>query len=254
MINYSIVMRSVNANLLEINQAKSRINQAKKDGKEPDKKDTDLVKTEKQNAFAISQYTDVMTIEKFAKHITSHGSVYSRADISAILYMAVDCMREMLLEGKKIRLGDLGDFSLLLGSKGAETADKFTAQNITNVKVQWDPGQQFKNLLEDAEFNLVASRSAQAAVIKAIKEGKTNVDLNVPVTPDGGGDGDGISGGGSNAGSGTQGGGSNAGGSGITGSEGSGSTGTEGSGSTGNQGTSGGNTGSEDGGGDFVDL
>ena len=33
MINYSIVMRSVNANLLEINQAKSRINQAKKEGK-----------------------------------------------------------------------------------------------------------------------------------------------------------------------------------------------------------------------------
>ena len=246
MINYSIVMRSVNANLLEINQAKSRINQAKKDGKEPDKKDTDLVKTEKQNAFAISQYTDVMTIEKFAKHITSHGSVYSRADISAILYMAVDCMREMLLEGKKIRLGDLGDFSLLLASKGAETADKFTAQNITNVKVQWEPGQQFKNLLEDAEFNLVASRSAQAAVIKAIKEGKTNVDLNVPETPDGGGDGDGTTGGGSNAGSGTQGGGSNAGG--------SGTTGTEGGGSTGDQGTSGGNTSSEDGGGDFVDL
>ena len=245
MINYSIVMRSVNANLLEINQAKSRINQAKKDGKEPDKKDTDLVKTEKQNAFAISQYTDVMTIEKFAKHITSHGSVYSRADISAILYMAVDCMREMLLEGKKIRLGDLGDFSLLLGSKGAETADKFTAQNITNVKVQWEPGQQFKNLLDDAEFNLVASRSAQAAVIKAIREGKTNVDLNVPETPDGGGDGDGTTGGGSNAGSGTQGGGSNA---------GSGTTGTEGSGSTGDQGTSGGNTGGEDGGGDNVNF
>ena len=254
MINYSIVMRSVNANLLEINQAKSRINQAKKDGKEPDKKDTDLVKTEKQNAFAISQYTDVMTIEKFAKHITSHGSVYSRADISAILYMAVDCMREMLLEGKKIRLGDLGDFSLLLASKGAETADKFTAQNITNVKVQWEPGQQFKNLLEDAEFNLVASRSAQAAVIKAIREGKTNVDLNVPINPDGGGDGDGTTGGGSNAGSGTQGGGSNAGGSGTTGTEGSGTQGAGGSGTTGDQGTSGGNTGSEDGGGDFVDL
>ena len=233
MINYSIVMRSVNANLLEINQAKSRINQAKKDGKEPDKKDTDLVKTEKQNAFAISQYTDVMTIEKFAKHITSHGSVYSRADISAILYMAVDCMREMLLEGKKIRLGDLGDFSILLASKGAETADKFTAQNITNVKVQWEPGQQFKNLLDDAEFNLVASRSAQAAVIKAIKEGKTNVDLNVPETPDGGGDG--------TTGGGTQGGGS-------------GTTGTEGSGSTGDQGTSGGNAGGEDGGGDNVNF
>ena len=66
-------MRSVNANLLEINQAK-------KEGKNPDPKDLELVKTEKQNAFAISQYTDIMTIEKFAKHITSHGSVYSRAD------------------------------------------------------------------------------------------------------------------------------------------------------------------------------
>ena len=32
-------MRSVNANLLEINQAKSRINQAKKEGKNPDQKD-----------------------------------------------------------------------------------------------------------------------------------------------------------------------------------------------------------------------
>ena len=59
------------------------------------------MKTQKQNTFAISQYTDVMTIEKFAKHITSHGSVYSRADISAILY-TVDCMREMLLEGKNL--------------------------------------------------------------------------------------------------------------------------------------------------------
>ena len=243
MINYSIVMRSVNANLLEINQAKSRINQAKKAGKEPEKKDTDLVKTEKQNAFAISQYTDVMTIEKFAKHITSHGSVYSRADISAILYMAVDCMREMLLEGKKIRLGDLGDFSLLLGSKGAESADKFTAQNITQVKVQWEPGKEFKNLLDDAEFNLVASRSAQAAVLKAIKDGKSTVDLNAPIDPDGGDDGNG---GGSNGGSTTTGGGSNAGGSGTTGTEGSGTTGSEGD-NKGDTGTSGGNTGEDKG-------
>ena len=235
MINYSIVMRSVNANLLEINQAKSRINQAKQEGKNPDQKDLDLVKTEKQNAFAISQYTDVMTIEKFAKHITSHGSVYSRADISAILYMAVDCMREMLLEGKKIRLGDLGDFSVLLSSKGAESADKFTAQNITQVKVQWEPGKEFKNLLDDAEFNLVASRSAQAAVLKAIKDGKSTVGLNAPIDPDGGDDGNG---GGSNGGGSTTGGGSNAGGSGTTGSEGD---------NKGDTGTSGGNTGEDKG-------
>lgn len=193
MINYSITMRPVNANLLEINQAKSRINNAIKEGTQPDQKDLDLVKTEKLNAFAVAQYADVMNIEKFAKHISTHGCVYSRADISAILYMAVDCMREQLLEGKKIRLGDLGDFSISLSSKGAETAEKFSAQNITGVKVIWDAGAEFKNLLSEAEFNLVASRSAQAAVLKAIKNGETVVDLNATTeggnTPDGDGGG-----------------------------------------------------------------
>lgn len=191
MINYSIVMRSVNANLFDINQAKSRIKAAQLAGQEPSQTDLDLVATERQNAYAIAQYAEVMTIDKFARHIASHGSVYSRADISAILLMAVDCMREQLLEGKKIRMGDLGDFSVLLSSKGAETADKFTAQNITGVKVVWECGPQFRNLLDDAEFNLVAPRSAQAAVIKAIRMGETTVDLNVtdtnatgPGTPD----------------------------------------------------------------------
>ena len=217
-------MRGVNANLFEINQAKSRIKAAQAAGKTPNSADTALVASEVQNAFAVAQYTDVMTIEKFARHIASHGCVYSRADISAILYLAVDCMREQLLEGKKIRLGDLGDFSVSISSKGAETADKFSAQNITGVNVVWDCGQEFKNLIADAEFNLVASRSAQAAVLKAIKAGQTTVDLTSPDNPSGGGSDGGStsggsqspsgsgsqtpSGGGSNSGSGSQGGGS----------------------------------------------
>ena len=184
MINYSIVMRSVNANLFDINQAKARIKKAIEEGKQPQTADTELVKTEVQKAYAIAQYTDVMNIEKFARHISTHGCVYSRADISAILYLAVDCMREQLLEGKKIRLGDLGDFSINLTSKGADTADKFSAQNITGVNVVWDPGMEFKSLLADAEFNLVASRNAQAALLKAIKAGQNVVDITQPETPE----------------------------------------------------------------------
>ena len=185
MINYSITARAVNPNLFEINQAKTRINQAKAEGKTPDPKDEALVGTVVTNYFATAQYTEVMTIEKFARHIADHGTTYSRADIMAILYMAVDCMREQLLEGKKIRLGELGDFSLSLSSKGAETAEKFSSQNIQRVTVCWEPGSEFRNLLADAEFNLVATRSAQAAVLKAIKEGKTNVDISAPINPDG---------------------------------------------------------------------
>ena len=185
MINYSITARAVNNNLFEINQAKARIAQAKAEGKTPDPKDEALVETVVTNYFATAQYTEVMTIEKFARHIADHGTTYSRADIMAILYMAVDCMREQLLEGKKIRLGELGDFSVALSSKGAETAEKFSSQNIQRVTVCWEPGSEFRNLLADAEFNLVATRSAQAAVLKAIKEGKTNVDISAPVNPDG---------------------------------------------------------------------
>ena len=177
MINYSTVKRSVNANLLEINQAKARIKEAKAKGETPKQADVELVNTEVQKTFAVAQYSEVMTIEKFAKHISSHGCVYSRADISAILYMAVDCMREQLLEGKKIRLGDLGDFAVSLSSKGAADASTFTAQNITDVKVFWEPGAQFKNLITDAEFNLVASRAAQAKVLKALRAGESKVDL-----------------------------------------------------------------------------
>ena len=166
MINYSIVKRSVNANLIEINQARSRINQAKKEGKTP-----------------------------------------QPADLAAILYLTVDCMREQLLEGKKIRLGDLGDFSVSLSSKGVEDPNAFNAQNITGVKVIWEPGAEFKSLRDDAEFNLVASRDAQAAVIKAIKQGKENVDISKPASPSTGGTTEGggsQTGGGSHTGGGSQ--------------------------------------------------
>ena len=97
MINYSITARAVNNNLFEINQAKARIAQAKAEGKTPDTKDEALVESVVTNYFATAQYTEVMSIEKFARHIADHGTTYSRADIMAILYMAVDCMREQLL-------------------------------------------------------------------------------------------------------------------------------------------------------------
>ena len=73
--------------------------------------------------------------------------------------MTVDCMREQLLEGKKIRLGDLGDFSILLTSKGAEDADKFTAQNITDknrIKMSKMKADTWKTILQIAISILTA--------------------------------------------------------------------------------------------------
>ena len=41
-----------------------------------------------KKAYANAQYSQVMTLDKFCYHIASHGCVYSRADIQAILIWA----------------------------------------------------------------------------------------------------------------------------------------------------------------------
>ena len=40
------------------------------------------------------------------------------------------------------------------------------------------PGEDLSNIFQKLEFNLVASREAQAAVIRAQKKGETTVDLS----------------------------------------------------------------------------
>ena len=45
-------------------------------------------KEEAPKAYGVAQYNSVMTIDKFAAHIASHGCVYSRADIAAVLTLS----------------------------------------------------------------------------------------------------------------------------------------------------------------------
>ena len=54
---------------------------------------------------------------------------------------------------------------------------EFTVDNITEVNVLWAPGVRFNNLRQDTEFQLVPTRKAAAEVVKALKAGKTTVDL-----------------------------------------------------------------------------
>lgn len=137
-----------------------------------------LDKDEPKKAYGYAQMTTTMDINKFSEHIATHGCVYSRADIAAILTMAVDCMRENLLNGTRIRLGDLGCFSVSLRCVGADSLAEFkTDVNIVGVSVNWTPGQRFKDMLADAAFNVVPSREASRKLMKAIKAGETSVDL-----------------------------------------------------------------------------
>ena len=60
---------------------------------------------------------------------------------------------------------------------------EFTVENITEVNVLWAPGVRFNNLRQDAEFQLVPTRKAAAEVVKALKAGKTTVDLTAILLP-----------------------------------------------------------------------
>ena len=143
-------------------------------------------KEEAPKAYGVAQYNSVMTIDKFAAHIASHGCVYSRADIAAVLTLAVDCLYEQLLAGQKIELGDLGAFCISLNCKGADSAEEFNpATHIKRVKARWEMGDKFMNLTEEAVFHLVANRKQQAAVLKAVKAGDTSVDLTTGTTSGG---------------------------------------------------------------------
>lgn len=97
-----------------------------------------------KKAYANAQYSQVMTLDKFCYHIASHGCVYSRADIQAILILAVDCLREQLLNGQQIQMGDLGVFSNSIRSLGAHSMAEFTVENITEVNVLVGSGRPFQ--------------------------------------------------------------------------------------------------------------
>ena len=133
---------------------------------------------ETPKTYATAQYDRVMELEEFAEHISEHNSKYSEADIMAVIIMMVKCLRECILDGKKVRLGKLGDFWVTLTSKGVEDGSQFTASNITACNILFTPGKDFADLLSDAEFRVVATRALQAAAVKAEKEGAKTIDVD----------------------------------------------------------------------------
>ena len=153
-INYSIVPRIVNLAERVI---------AKKNGTlddfEPEVK-----------YYGTAQQQSLLSLEDFAAHISEHHSKYGKGDIYCVLTEMVTCLREQLLLGNKVRLGDLGSFYVSLNTEGTNAAALFSADNIKKVNVRWSVGKDFKNLIQDAEFELVPSRKAQGAAVAEAKK------------------------------------------------------------------------------------
>ena len=131
---------------------------------------------EGKKAYAKLQLTGVVSITELAEHITDHNSVYSKGTIVGILTELSVCMRELILQGYKIDLGDIGTFAPSISSTGIEKKEDFSAQNITLMAVNFQAGKAFEQLRRDAEFEKTITRKAQAAALKAETEGATTAD------------------------------------------------------------------------------
>ena len=157
-----------------------------------------------------------MNFEEFVDHISSHNSPYSRGTVHGVMMDMLDCLKELILDGKSVRLGDLGLFSIGMSSHGEVSRDKVSAASVEGIHLlvkntkTWS-NSELKKLCKITAYDSYGAEETDG--------GGTNP---------GGGSGDTSQGGSGTQGGGTQGGGT----SGGTGSENTGQGGSD-SGTTG---------------------
>ena len=97
---------------------------------------------------------ELMEFDEFIEHMAKHHCVFSEATIRGVLIEMEICLREQLLEGKAVRLDDLGIFALGLETRGETSSEKFTADSIKAVHMNLYLGKRFRarNLFADAKF------------------------------------------------------------------------------------------------------
>ena len=109
-------------------------------------------KSEQPKWYAKAVQDRTIEFEDLVTHMSEHNSPYSRGVIHGVLTDMLDCVKELVLDGKSVRLGDLGLFSVGLKTKGAVTRDKWTVAshvqgvslNVRNTKT-WSNAELRKN-------------------------------------------------------------------------------------------------------------
>ncbi|MBQ7425725.1 MAG: DNA-binding protein [Prevotella sp.] len=72
-----------------------------------------------------------VTLEDLAEHMAQHNTPYSEGVIKGVLTDMVNCIRELVLEGKSVKIPNLCIFSAGIKTTGANKAEDFSA--ATNV-------------------------------------------------------------------------------------------------------------------------
>lgn len=73
-------------------------------------------------------------VDKLAEHMSNHNTPYSKGCIRGILVDMVNCIKELLLEGKSVKLQDLAIFKIGIVSQGAPTAAEAKSSLVSGFR------------------------------------------------------------------------------------------------------------------------
>lgn len=81
---------------------------------------------------------ETLDTRALAEHMAKHNTPYSQGAIHGVLKDMTSCIKELLLDGKNVKLDDLAIFSVgIVSRKGAASADAFTlADNVKGLKLR----------------------------------------------------------------------------------------------------------------------
>lgn len=89
-----------------------------------------------------------------------HHSVFSEANIKGVITEMENCLRELLLDGKAVRLGTLGIFRIGIKTTGTQELKNWnTRENVKGARVNLYLGKRFRNLFQDLKVSETAKNS-----------------------------------------------------------------------------------------------
>ncbi len=89
------------------------------------------------------QHTRQMSEQDFVERIVQKNTV-TRADVLAVIASIREELVYSIRNGNSVTLPEIGTFGFSLKTKGAETKDKFTADNIKTLHVRFKPSSKLK--------------------------------------------------------------------------------------------------------------
>ena len=86
-------------------------------------------------ARAVSEET--IDLRQLADYMATHNVPFSKGCIYGVLRDMVACIKEIIIDGKNVKIDDLASFSAGLRTSGAETLEGFNpAKNIKSIKLR----------------------------------------------------------------------------------------------------------------------